>query len=447
MKVKTKVKTSVKAIVLATMLTATVALSSCNADAAVTLLKKADEAATPTAAVYTQENYKNIYASAETFAAKFAEATYANYDNESNFAVSPVSVYMALALASQCAAGDTKDEILTTLNISDEVLTSSFSDFYGSLLSQRKDDNGKIMSALQLSNSVWVANSITPKQDCMDTLASAYHCSSYQADFYNDNDTANQAIQNFVKEQTNGLIDKNFELSKETLFTLINTLYLKDVWNTGDGLSETKDTYAFTDHKSETKETNLLQGSYIQGQIYEEEQFSTFYTATQNGYKLKFILPKDGYSVDDVFTQETIAKVNAITDYNAVDEENKVRYNTRCLFPSFKADYDEEIKEILQNDFSIKTLFDEKKCNLSNFADPPAGGNICCDKVQHVTDLTVDKQGIEGAAVTVVSVGTTSAIENPYTDVYRDFIVNRSFGFIITNSNNVTLFSGVVKTV
>jgi serpin B len=462
-----KLKASLKAIVLATMLTVTVALSACNGGPAATLLKKAAEpttsttpttSATPTTPTTsttptgtgntnTQKNYDDIYASAEAFAAKLAEVTYTNYEAEKNFAVAPVSVYMALALASQCAVGETKDEILTSLDLSDEVLTSSFSDFYSSLVSERKDDNDEIMSVLKLSNSVWVDKAIAPKQDCMDTLASSYHCSSYQTDFYNNNDAANQAIQNFVKEQTNGLIDKSFNLPIETLFALINTLYLKDVWNTGNGLSETKDKYTFTDYDRQTQEVNLLQGSYIQGQVYEEEQFSTFYTATANGYKLKFILPKDGYSVDDVFTQETIAKVNAIKDYNALDEENKVRYKTRCLFPAFKAEYDEEIKDILKNDFNLKNLFSGEKCDLSAFADPPAGQNIYCRSVQHVTDLTVDKKGIEGAAVTVFGMGTTGAADDPYTNVYQDFIVNKSFGFVLTSSKNVTLFSGVVKAV
>jgi serpin B len=429
------------------MLTAAVVLSSCSVGEK-TIRKKAAESAAPASTVYTQQNYQDIYASSEAFAAKFAQATYANYSDESNFAVSPLSVYMALALVSQCAAAQTKEEILTTLDLSDELLTSSFSDFYGSLVSERTDDNGKLISALKLSNSVWVANSVEPKQNCMDTLADSYHCSSYRTDFLSNNASANQAIQDFVKQETNGLIDKNFALTPDTLFALINTLYLKDVWTTGGGLAETKDKYTFTNYNNQTAQKNLLQGNYVRGQAYEEEQFSSFYTATENGYKLKFILPKDGYSVDDVFTQETIAKVNAITDYNGVDEENKVHYNTRCLFPSFKADYDEDITDVLSSNFALNTLFDPIKCNLTDFADPPAGyDNICCSKVRHVTDLTVDKEGIEGSAVTVFDMVGTSSMPQPYKEVYRDFIVNKSFGFVITNPRNVTLFSGVIKSV
>jgi serine protease inhibitor len=128
---------------------------------------------------------------------------------------------------------------------------------------------------------------------------------------------------------------------------------------------------------------------------------------------------------------------------------NKIRYNTRCLFPSFKASYDEKINDVLKSEFNINTLFDKAKCDLTNFAEVPAKyENMYCEKIQHVTDLTVDEKGIEGAAVTLVQLdGATSAGPNEYEYVYNDFVVNKSFGFIITNSRNVTLFSGVVKSI
>jgi serpin B len=445
---KTNAKNAIKALGMAAIIATAVVFSGCSAGQK-TLLKKADDAATPSYSFYSQQDYKDIYSSSELFASKFAAKAYEDYDDNKNFAVSPISVYMALSLTSQCANGQTKDEILSTLNISDELLTNSFSDFYNSLVNEHTDDKDNIISTLKLSNSVWVGNKIEPKQNCLDTLASSYHCSSYMTDFFNKNKSANQAISDFVKEQTKGLINKDFELSEDTVFALINTLYLKDAWDLNNDLTETSNKYAFTNYDKKTDEINLLQGNYIIGQTYEAEKYSSFYTTTAYGYRLKFILPNDGYTVDDVFTQENIAYVNSITTYNGIDEANKIQYNTRCLFPSFKADYDKKINDILKADFNINTLFDRDKCDLTNFADVPAEyENIYCEKIQHVTDLTVDKKGIEGAAVTVVEAsGTTSAPEIIYKNVYNDFVVNKSFGFILTNSRNVTLFSGVVKSI
>jgi serine protease inhibitor len=57
----------------------------------------------------------------------------------------------------------------------------------------------------------------------------------------------------------------------------------------------------------------------------------------------------------------------------------------------------------------------------------------------------VDRKGIEGAAVTLMAMGATSAPSDEYTKLYFDFIVDKAFGFIITDSYGATLFSGVVN--
>ena len=59
-----------------------------------------------------RDKVKSIYDSAEKFAADFASIAYKGYEGNANFAVAPVSVYMALSLAAQCADGKTSSEIL-----------------------------------------------------------------------------------------------------------------------------------------------------------------------------------------------------------------------------------------------------------------------------------------------------------------------------------------------
>ena len=134
-------------------------------------------------------------------------------------------------------------------------------------------------------------------------------------------------------------------------------------------------------------------------------------------------------------------------DYNAVDEENKLQYFTRCLFPEFKAKYDSEINEMLSKNFGIENLFNdpgifppERSCDFSNLSDD----ECYCGSVRHITDLTVDKKGIEGAAVTVIAMDGATSAGPEYQIIYEDFAVDKTFGFIITDSNDVTLFSGVI---
>lgn len=385
------------------------------------------------------DNLSAFRSKADAFASSFAAETYAAGDKTENFTVSPVSVYSALALAAECAAGETRAEILSALGVTYEQLRANYPALYKSLNVTNEYD-GEVISTLALGNSVWLDESLEYKQLCIDALSEYYQSYTYSADFADDNAAANQAVRSFVKEQTRGLIDKDFQLSEDTLFALINTLYLKTVWNTdGVDLLFTDQNYDFQNADGTTTSTKLMCGDYCLGRVYEGDDYSTFYTAASGGYKIKFILPKEGKTLSDVFTAENIAKVNLIKDYGGYDREGETEYKTRCLFPEYKCKYDEDIKDILKEKFGINLLFDKFNCDYSTMTDTPA----FCAKVQHVTDLTVDKTGIEGAAVTVIANDATSV--PPHETVYADFVLDRAFGFLITDRNNVTLFSGAVN--
>ena len=389
------------------------------------------------------DRVKTVSGSAEKFAADFASVAYKAYDENSNFAVSPVSVYMALSLAAQCAAGNTRTEVLSTLGITYNQLIDGFYDYYRSLFAEYKSDDGEI-GTISLSNSIWLDSHLQEKQDCIDILSDKFNCYSYKVEFYEDNASANLAIRKFVKDKTRGLIDRNFKLTERTLFALINTLYIKDVWNTvSEDLSFTEDLYSFSNYDLTESNTKLLQGYYREGRVHEGENYVTFFTTTANGNKIKFILPKEGFNIDDIFTADNLSEINSINDYNSVDEVNKIIYHTRCLFPEFSAEYNKDIKELLI-DMGINDLFSEYDCNYATLTDDKA----YCSAVTHVTKLNVDKTGIEGAAVTVLeNDGTAMPPEKEYKDKYEDFIIDRSFGFILSDWYDNTLFSGVVKKV
>ena len=373
---------------------------------------------------------------AKNFAATFtAEAV---KEHTENAAVSPVSVYLALGLAAQCAAGPTREELLTVLGTNFATLGADYSDFYRSVIAESKND-GKITSRVDVGNSIWVQEGFSVKQECIDTLSNDYLCYSYAADFVGKNKAANDAVRAFVKQQTHGLIDQDFELSEDTVFALINTLYLKEIWGLGDGLPLTEEQYDFTEGDGSTKKCNLLCAAYQKGRVFEAETFTHFYATTLHGYRLKFLLPKEGHTLAEVFTAENIALMNDLSDYHAFDDD--VEYATRCLFPAFEAEYGEDVKDILKK-FGIYALFSRDECDFSTLTDEDA----YCDKVQHVVKLEVDREGIEGAAVTIVSAVDEAAPPGDDASVFEDFVVDRAFGFVLTDRFNTVLFSGIVNT-
>ena len=111
------------------------------------------------------------------------------------------------------------------------------------------------------------------------------------------------------------------------------------------------------------------------------------------------------------------------------------------MFPEYKCWYDDDIIKILQNRFGIDSLFSQS-CDFSTLSDE----SLYYANIWHVTDLTINRKGIEGAAVTAIGMPGASGPSEIVT-VQKDFIVNKAFGFIITDWQDTTLFSGVVNNV
>lgn len=381
----------------------------------------------------------------DRFAAKLTYEIYADSDKQSNIAISPVSVYMALALAAECSNGETRNEILNAVGVTYEEV-SSFTKMLYSLCNNEyyywdESDSKKISGFLELANSIWADKDVVLSNDGVNNLANNYNCDLFEVDF--STDEGKNAISDYIKEKTHGLIDGNIDLSSETLITLINTFYLKDVWNDyGKNLGFTDSVYSFVNADGSITETKLLRGYYNNGRVYEGEGYTSFFTTTEHNITIKFIVPNDGYTLEDVFTEENIYDFNNVESYGYVDHENKQRHHTRVFFPEYEASYDGEIKDVLHNDFGINDLFSRSECNFTGITDEP----VYCDTVIHKCNLKVDKTGIEGAAITAV-IANGAAAPDEYEDVYHDYIVDRAFGFVIVDSYGSVLFAGVINNI
>lgn len=392
----------------------------------------------------TKEDFVDFKSKVNGFSSAFSQSVYQAQVQTGNFAISPISVFMALSLATECTAGNTKTELLSALNLDETLLRNNLSKLYRSLEKEYKSESvfgKKITGKLHVTNSIWIDESVIAKPDCLHILSKDYYCYAYSADFLKDTASANKALQNFVKKQMQKKINRDFNLSNQTLFSLINTLYLKDIWNfQGDDLSLTENTYEFHNQDGSVSSKKLLKSYYNLGRKYQTDTYSYFYADTYHNYKIKLIVPNDGYTIGDVFTQETLSTVNSVKDFNAEDEENLLRYHTRCLFPEYSASYYGDVKTILQNDFGIQDLFSIQDGDFTPLTDEKA----VCDGVIHASTLEVNRKGIEGAAITVIP-GAGAPGPDEYTDVFENFVVDKAFAFLITDPYDVTLFSGVIE--
>lgn len=384
------------------------------------------------------DGFRNFVTKVVKFSHNAAVAIGANEDG--NTAVSPVSVFMALAMAAESADGETRQEILDVLGVTYEELSKNINLLCyvcNQILSSNKDSGQS--NELKCVNSLWVQDGVEVKDEGVQALTNNYNTDLFNMDFIGSD--VNKLVTSYISNETQGLLSPNLGISPNTMLILMNVVYLRDVWSDlVEALDYTENTYTFLNYNKSTTSTKLLDGFYSQLRAVETEKFRKAYTRTDGGLVLTFIVPKFGYTLDDIYTSEVL---NDTTRYIYYEKKGDInyRYHTRCLFPEFSASFDDCIEEVIKK-MGVSKFF-TKDCDFSHLTDDP----VFCSKIRHVTKLEVTRYGIEGAAVTAeLMCGSAEPGPEIWKDVYEDFIVDRDFAYVLSK-DNVPLFTGVVKTV
>lgn len=380
----------------------------------------------------TNPSGKKAPASIHTFREKLndfsGDLSYAylqSIDKTENAILSPASIFSALAMATECSSQDSKEEILHALGMDYKLLKENYGYFYQEMNGIIRDYKDTTITEKKMTNSIWLNRSLSYNEDCIHSLAEDYYCYSHHVNFEKSR-LASKYIHNFIIEATHGLIDLNLDLSPETIFVLLNTLYLKDSWGIAE-LDLTDKVYNFKNFDQSITQKKFLKGTYQLGKTLEKENYKQFYTAAENT-QITFIVPTNGASIDDVFTKEVISNAS-VTSY---DETGY--YKTRCIFPEFEANSQQYIGNLLQDQFSIQKVFMPEA--FTQLTSP----NAFCSNIVHVAKLKVDRKGIEGAAVTALMTDGSA----PRLEILEDFVIDQSFGFI-ASSNGSNLFSGIIR--
>ena len=392
-----------------------------------------------------QEDYKTFKNKIQIFSTKLSEAFVKyEYSDTANITISPLSVEMCLGLAVYCANGQTRTELLNALDVDFTTFNKYYKLLFNELSNISKDASDQIASELSLTNSIWIDKDINLSEDGLDDLKNDYYCHSFEADFDKYNKETTEAIEYFIEQKTKGLIQPDLQFDPLTFFVLMNTLYLKDIWNDWGGDLNTTSETKFKNANDNVSSKELLVGYSEDGKAIETDDYSCFFACTRYGRYLYFVKPNEGKALKDVFNKEAMQYVLNHKNYVYQDNEKLERYHTNCVFPEFKADSDIDLIKMFKNDFNVTSMFDPMKCDFSNIMKEPAPGYI--EQFKHIAKLEVNKKGIEGAAVTYMAYAGAPGPDE-YTDVYETFEVDKEFGFILTNYYGDIIFSGTVTNI
>ena len=342
-------------------------------------------------------------------------------NEDKNSLVSSLSIYLALAMIINGAKGDTLDEFIATLGLSQNQINAECNYIINSL--KTKND-----SIFKVANSIWINSnsSFVPNNDFLD-----FNALYYDAEIYKDDFTGSPIIDNinsWVNINTNGMIKKMVEeIDSSTIMLLFNTLYFECQWQFAN---YEYNIYDFTNSGGEVKSIDFFQDKT--NIYYHSDSAKAVKINLKDNYYFLGILPNDN-DIDNY-----LESFDGNELYQLINNSSS-QYDVLWRLPKFSYDYETSIKGALLSMGIIKA-FDEDLANFTGMG--TANGNIFVQDIIHKTRIELDKYGIKAAAVTEVIMEATSISPKPQFNIYFD----RPFVYVIMDSvTNTPLFTGVVK--
>jgi len=371
----------------------------------------------------TQAQEDALYA----FAARSTPLAIAGHEGE-NAVYSPLSLWSALALLAQCAGGNSRRQVLDALGAdSVDSLQETVSQVWRTLYT----DDG--MSSLILGNSIWLNSNLqgTYVQDTLDVLAQKYFAGTYSVPM--GTDIADQAVTNWVNQQTNGLIGGDAPVVRtqpETLALLASSLYYRAAW-TDEFSPERTEEDTFTDAAGNESKVDFMHKNQ-EGNFLRRKGYQAARLGTRLG-EMVFVLPDEGVSPESLLQDPEF--LTGLDIYG----EDSVRGRVQWSVPKFDVNSDLDLMAALKS-LGVTDLPDITRADLSALTDLEA----FLSDAKQLARVKVDEEGVEAAAVTLM-MNATSAMPDPDPEICV-MDLDRPFLFVIRTQETI-LFVGVVNQV
>lgn len=364
--------------------------------------------------------------------ADYYAATMAQFlgDNGGENAVySPLNLYLALAMLAEGTDGDSRAQLLNLLGVdSIEAMRAQAANLWNA----NYRDDGQTTSLL--ANSVWLDEGLSYNQDALNTLADVYYASSYQGEM--GSDALNQALQDWLNEQTGGLLEEyaqNVKTRPETLLALASTIYFQASWSDEFDKSANAPRTFHTAAGGDV-ETDFMNQSEV-GSYFWGEGFSAVAKPFRNGGEMWLILPDEGTAPEELLAG------SQLTEFLMAGWgwENRQSSQVNLSMPKFDVSAQTDLVPGLKQ-LGVTDVFDAGRANFTPMLGE--GSDAYVSQATQAARVKVDEKGCQAAAFT-----TLYAVGGAPLGDEIDFVLDRPFLFAITSQTGQLLFVGVVNQV
>lgn len=342
-----------------------------------------------------------------------------------NWLVSPFSLQCALGMLSNGANGETHDEILYTLGLS-QYSQEEVNVYFKKLIEGLHTVNSAI--TVKTSNSVWGNAGVPLKDDFQKMNIENYFAMVSQLDF--SDPSAVDQINAWCNQTTEGLIPSILdEVNPTATVYLLNSLYFKARWESEFAPEKTQEG-DFNTSSGKVVKADFMQTQRMAAYVENEWFTSTSLSYQNDSYVMRLILPQPEISIDQV--------LQALSGSDENLWKNTILADINLKMPRFALENKLDLVSTLQA-LGMEKVF-TNEADFSSMSDISTYISL----VQQATRLKVDEEGSEGAAVTVIG-GYLSDLMRPLPEEEVDFFLDRPFLFqIIESSTGTVLFMGQV---
>lgn len=346
---------------------------------------------------------------------------------EENAVLSPVNIYMALAMLAELTDGESRAQLLDLIGSQDIEAVREQAQAIWRACSM---DVEEIQSVL--ASSVWLRDDLGYVQETMDTLANTYYASSYRGEM--GSGEINRAIQSWLNEQTRGLLEEQaatIETNPLTVLLLATTIYYSAQW-TDEFNEERNYTDVFHAPSGDVDAEYMYSGRFMD--YYSGDGWGAVRLSLRYGNGMWFILPDEGVSVDALLEDEDVTRLMSAGEADG-GEYAMVYFSVPKFDIASQLDLTEGLMEL-----GVTDVFDP---DVSDFTPMTTDTDvpIYVSEATHAARVKIDEEGVEAAAFTVITADGAAA--EPEREIY--FTLDRPFLFAISSQDGLPLFAGVVN--
>lgn len=366
--------------------------------------------------------------------AAFAAALFESdaFEETANAAISPYSIYSALAMTAAGARGETAQQFTSLLggdaSAAAGLVTAIDKSVADAVAAGRADDEHM---AVDPANTVVLQRDLAVHEEFLKQLATGFAAGMQKADFAGKPDDARSEINRWVSERTHALIPQLLArgtITSSTRLVLVNALYLKAKWSTQFKSPVGKVAFTAADG---TKTTTPMMNATASYSVAKGENWQSVRIPYLGG-RLAMTIVLPGVGAFQAVRRQLASVLPRATGSQPPQQ-------LVLSMPPFSLDTAEGLVPALAA-LGLRDVFDPRFADLSGMAGKP--GDLFAAEVQHQAVVKVDQHGTEAAAATAVGMAARAMRMPPP----EQFIVDRAFFFAIHDATTgAPLFLGQVS--